>query len=167
MRQDSWIYIWINLYTGPVTLPVTGCYYMLNTPVNKPGQCGSSWILTKFHLFIMTIHCRNRWASVKDTDTAVSHLRCQHAHWVKHFWMTSPHWHFIEQQTCLADLSSLYANQRQVSRSCDHSGPIRGQHLGHVVTLSQIEALIQVTWSLSANQRPVSPSLPNNFYWHS
>ena len=36
------------------------------------------------------------------------------------------------------------ANQRPVSRSCDHSGPIRGQYPVHVITLDHSEASIQV-----------------------
>ena len=39
------------------------------------------------------------------------------------------------------------ANQRPISTSRDHSQPIRGQHPDHVITLSQSEASIQVTWS--------------------
>ena len=43
-------------------------------------------------------------------------------------------------------------------KSGDHTQPIRGQYMGQVITLSQWEASIQVTWSLSANERPVSRS---------
>ena len=53
---------------------------------------------------------------------------------------------------------TLAANQRQVSKSRDHSRPIRGQYPGHVITLDQSEASIQVAWSLSTNQRLVSRS---------
>ena len=44
-------------------------------------------------------------------------------------------------------------NQRPVIRSCDHSGPIRGQYSGHVITLDQSEASNQVMGSLWTNQR--------------
>ena len=50
---------------------------------------------------------------------------------------------------------SLSVNQRPVTRSLDHSQPIRSKCPGHMITLSQSEASIQVTWSLSTNQRPV------------
>ena len=36
---------------------------------------------------------------------------------------------------------------------CWWQAPIRGQYPGHVITPSQSEASIQVTWSLPANQR--------------
>ena len=36
----------------------------------------------------------------------------------------------------------------------DHSRPIRGKYPSNVITISQSEASIQVTWSESANQRP-------------
>ena len=50
------------------------------------------------------------------------------------------------------------ANQRPVSRSRDHLQPIGGQYPGLVITISQSETSVQVTWSLSVNQRPVSRS---------
>ena len=53
---------------------------------------------------------------------------------------------------------SFPTNQRPVSRSRDHSRPIRCQYPGHVINLNQSEATIQVTWSFSTNQRPISRS---------
>ena len=56
-------------------------------------------------------------------------------------------------------LSEIYCQyQTRKAGSCDHSRPIRGQYPGHVITLSQSEASIQVMWSVSTNQRPVSRS---------
>ena len=37
--------------------------------------------------------------------------------------------------------SLLMTNQRPVSRSCDHSRPIRGQYPGHVITLDQSDSI--------------------------
>ena len=50
-------------------------------------------------------------------------------------------------------------NKRLVYRSWGHSRAIRGQYLGHLSGLSQSEARNQVTWSLSANERPLSRGL--------
>ena len=38
------------------------------------------------------------------------------------------------------------------------SGPIKGQYPGHVISLDQSEASVQVTWSVWTNQRSVSRS---------
>ena len=60
--------------------------------------------------------------------------------------------HKVGQRECrIKSTSDVWA----VAGSCDHSQPIRGQYLGHVITLSQSEASIQVMWSLLANLRPV------------
>ena len=44
-------------------------------------------------------------------------------------------------------------NQRPRYRSCDHSWPIRGQDIDHVITLDHSENRIQVMWAFSTNQR--------------
>ena len=50
-------------------------------------------------------------------------------------------------------------NKRPVSGSRDLFRPMRGQYPVHLITLDQWEASIQVTWSLSTNERPVSLTL--------
>ena len=63
-----------------------------------------------------------------------------------------------EAEVLLLLLEIYCQYQTRKAGSCDHSQPIRGQYPGHVITLHQSEASIQVMWSLSTNQRPVSRS---------
>ena len=50
---------------------------------------------------------------------------------------------------------SLSTNQSPVSRSRNHSRPMRVECLDDVITLDQWEASVQVKWSLPTNERPM------------
>ena len=60
--------------------------------------------------------------------------------------------------TMISWLGSVSLESSALERSHDLSQSMRGYYLGHVITLNQWEASIQVRWAHSTNERPVSMS---------
>ena len=62
--------------------------------------------------------------------------------------------------------SGLWAYIPPTLRLRGYHQPIRGQYPGHVITLSQSEASIQVTWSLSAQRRDLCIANGSDLHWN-
>ena len=75
------------------------------------------WLFGKHHLFLLKAPSKFRYNSAFCFLKALSDVFIQRAE----------------------DRRRQQANQRPVSRSWDHSQPIRGQYPGHGITFSQLE----------------------------
>ena len=71
---------------------------------------------------------------------------------------------FDQSEASIQVTWSFSTNKRPVSRSLDHSRPIRGQYQGQEIPLDQWEARFQVTWSLSITPH-LSSSLTKLIIW--